>query len=54
MPGPPANVSTWREVTDDNRFVNNNLANTSARMQRKLVKKAHKEIRRWKGLNAGG
>jgi len=39
-----------REVTDDERFVSGHLARMKAKEQRKLVKKAYKEVKGWKGL----
>ena len=54
VPEPPADVLILREVTDDNRFINSMLASMREKRQRKLVKKAYKEVRGWKGLNAGG
>ena len=52
LPEPPDAVLVLREVTDDNRFVNGKLARMSPRKQRKLVKKAYREVKGWKGLNA--
>jgi len=52
LPEPPSEVLVLREVTDDNRFVSGKLARMSPRKQRKLVKKAYKEVQGWKGLNA--
>lgn len=50
LPEPPAEVLVLREVTDDKRFVNGQLARMSRKKQRKLVKKAYKEVKGWKGL----
>ncbi len=50
IPEPPADVHVLREVTDDKRFVSGRLARMSPRKQRKLVKKAYKEVKGWKGL----
>lgn len=51
VPEPPAWVRLLREVTDDKRFVSGRLARMSPKKQRKLVKKAYKEVKGWKGLN---
>lgn len=51
IPESPTGVLILREVTDDNRFVNGRLARMAPKKQRKLVKKAYKEVRGWKGLN---
>lgn len=51
IPEPPAEVKVLREVTDDKRFVSGVLARMSPKKQRKLVKKAYKEVKGWKGLN---
>ena len=50
LPEPPGEVLVLREVTDDNRFVSGRLARLSPKKQRKLVKKAYKEVKGWKGL----
>ena len=50
LPEPPADVLVLREVTDDKRFVSGRLARMSHRKQRKLVRKAYKEVKGWKGL----
>jgi CYTH domain-containing protein len=52
LPESPDGVRILREVTDDNRFVNGRLARLTDKKQRKLVKKAYKEVKGWKGLNA--
>ncbi len=51
LPEPPADVHVLREVTDDKRFVSGRLARMSPKKQRKLVKKAYKEVKGWKGLS---
>lgn len=51
IPDAPPGVQILREVTDDNRFVSGKLARMKGRKQRKLVKKAYKEVKGWKGLN---
>jgi CYTH domain-containing protein len=51
MPPVPDGVHILREVTDDKRFVSGYLARLSVNMQRKLVKKAYKEVKGWKGLS---
>jgi len=51
LPEAPEGVLILREVTDDNRFVNGRLARMKFKHQRKLVKKAYKEVKGWKGLN---
>jgi len=51
LPEPPADVHVLREVTDDNRFVSGRLARMSPKKQRRLVKKAYKEVKGWKGLS---
>lgn len=51
LPESPEGVLILREVTDDNRFVNGRLARMTPKKQRKLVKKAYKEVKGWKGLN---
>jgi CYTH domain-containing protein len=51
IPEPPKGVQILREVTDDNRFVSGHLARMKVKKQRKLVKKAYKEVRGWKGLS---
>ena len=50
LPEPPTEVLVLREVTDDKRFISGRLARMSAKKQRKLVKKAYKEVKGWKGL----
>jgi CYTH domain-containing protein len=50
LPGAPPGVHVLREVTDDKRFVSGRLARMKAKEQRKLVKKAYKEVKGWKGL----
>ena len=51
VPEAPDGVRILREVTDDNRFVSGRLARMKPKKQRKLVKKAYKEVKGWKGLN---
>lgn len=51
IPEPPAGVHVLREVTEDKRFVSGRLARMTPKKQRKLVKKAYKEVKGWKGLN---
>lgn len=51
MPPVPDGVHILREVTDDKRFVSGQLARMSHKKQRKLVKKAYKEVKGWKGLS---
>ena len=51
IPEAPEGVKILREVTDDNRFVSGRLARMTTKKQRKLVKKAYKEVKGWKGLN---
>lgn len=51
IPEPPPGVKVLREVTDDKRFVSGHLARMKAKKQRKLVKKAYKEVKGWTGLN---
>lgn len=51
MPPVPDGVHILREVTDDKRFVSGHLARLPPKKQRKLVKKAYKEVKGWKGLN---
>ena len=50
LPQPPRGVHVLREVTDDKRFVSGRLARLEPKEQRKLVKKAYKEVKGWKGL----
>jgi CYTH domain-containing protein len=50
LPGTPRGVQVLREVTDDKRFVSGHLARMKPKEQRKLVKKAYKEVKGWKGL----
>ena len=50
LPEPPVEVLVLREVTDDKRFISGRLARLSPKKQRKLVKKAYKEVKGWKGL----
>ena len=52
LPEPPDGVHILREVTDDKRFISSRLAGLKPRKQRKLVKKAYKEVKGWTGLNA--
>jgi len=51
MPPVPDGVHILREVTDDKRFVSGHLARMPHNKQRKLVKKAYKEVKGWKGLS---
>jgi len=51
LPGAPPGVHVLREVTDDKRFVSGRLARLKPKEQRKLVKKAYKEVKGWKGLS---
>ncbi len=51
LPNPPDDVLVLREVTDDKRFVSGRLARMKPKKQRRLVKKAYKEVKGWKGLN---
>lgn len=51
IPEPPEGVKVLREVTDDKRFVSGRLARMKAKKQKKLVKKAYKEVKGWKGLS---
>jgi CYTH domain-containing protein len=51
IPEAPDGVVILREVTDDNRFVSGKLARMPPKKQRKLVRKAYKEVKGWKGLN---
>lgn len=51
VPEAPTGVQILREVTDDKRFVSGHLARMKPKKQRKLVQKAYKEVRGWKGLN---
>lgn len=51
IPEPPHGVHVLREVTDDKRFVSGHLARMDAKAQKKLVKKAYKEVKGWKGLS---
>lgn len=51
LPQSPDGVQILREVTDDNRFVSGHLARMKPKKQRKLVKKAYKEVKGWKGLS---
>lgn len=51
IPEPPDGVKVLREVTDDNRFVSGHLARMKPKKQRKLVRKAYKEVKGWKGLS---
>lgn len=50
LPEAPPGVHVLREVTDDKRFVSGRLARLKPKEQRKLVKKAYKEVKGWKGL----
>ena len=51
MPEVPHGVQIVREVTDDNQFVSGRLARLTPKKQRKLVKKAYKEVKEWTGLS---
>ena len=51
IPQGPDGVQMLREVTDDKRFVSGYLARMQPKNQRRLVKKAYKEVKGWKGLN---
>ena len=51
LPDAPTGVQILREVTDDKRFVSGQLARMKEKDQRKLVRKAYKEVKGWKGLN---
>ena len=51
VPEAPDGVHILREVTDDKRFVSGHLARMKPRKQRKLVRKAYKEVKGWKGLS---
>lgn len=51
VPPPPEGVQILREVTDDNRFVSGKLASMKQKAQRKLVRKAYKEVKGWTGLS---
>lgn len=50
IPPSPDGVHILREVTDDKRFIGGYLARMSKKDKRKLVKKAYKEVKGWKGL----
>jgi adenylate cyclase len=52
LPQPPPDIHVLREVTDDKRFVSGRLARMKPKKQRKLVKKAYKEVKGWTGLSA--
>ncbi len=51
LPDPPQRVRILREVTYDNRFVSGHLALMKPKQQRKLVKKAYKEVKGWTELS---
>lgn len=51
VPEPPDGIKLLREVTDDKRFVSGHLARMKPKKQKKLVKKAYREVKGWKGLN---
>ncbi len=51
LPEVPHGVQIVREVTDDNHFVSGRLARLTPKKQRKLVKKAYKEVKEWTGLS---
>lgn len=50
LPELPRGLHVLREVTDDKRFVSGRLARLKPKEQRKLVKKAYKEVKGWTGL----
>jgi CYTH domain-containing protein len=50
VPAPPSGIHILRDVTDDNRFNNSDLACLSKRKQGKLMRKAYKEVEGWSGL----
>lgn len=50
LPTVPRGIHVLREVTEDKRFVSGHLARMDPKEQRKLVKKAYKEVKGWKGL----
>lgn len=54
LPEPPDGVHILREVTDDKRFVSGRLARMAPKKQKKLVRKAYKEVKGWTGLNTSG
>ena len=51
IPPAPEGVRILREVTDDKRFVSGYLARMKPKHQRKLVRKAYKEVKGWTGLS---
>ena len=51
LPEAPHGVQIVREVTDGNHFVSGRLAGLPPKKQRKLVKKAYKEVKEWTGLS---
>lgn len=51
IPEAPEGVHILREVTDDKRFVSGHLARMTDKKCKKLVKKAYKEVKGWKGLS---
>ena len=51
LPEAPHGVQIVREVTDGNHFVSGRLAGLTPKKQRKLVKKAYKEVKEWTGLS---
>ena len=51
IPDPPDGVQVLREVTDDKRFVSGRLARMKPKAQRKLVRKAYREVQGWTGLS---
>ena len=51
LPEAPHGVQIVHEVTDDNHFVSGRLARLPPKKQRKLVKKAYKEVKEWTGLS---
>lgn len=52
LPTLPDGVHVLREVTDDKRFVSAHLAGMSSSRRKRMVTKAYKEVKGWKGLNA--
>lgn len=51
IPEAPDGVHILREVTDDKRFVSGHLARMPDKKRRKLVRKAYREVKGWKGLS---
>lgn len=50
MPSVPSGIHILREVTEDKRFLSAKLAVMTPKRQKKLVKKAYKEVKGWQGL----